>query len=817
MRKLRYLLGLIICALCITYPIQGYATEATEEQALDITAEAAEELVLDTSDSQGTVILYGANSETFERDKYVNDKAYNEYVDAFNNLDESYQSYTFEYGSSATYKVSGYSVDVSEDGVVTPHFVVYYYKKSGTGWISYGPNPDGGYDFTRDICNTGDSTVTVTIGDTSIDYHFSVKDFAEKYREDKINYFLNTYITDDMTDYQKYEAAVIFVSHNYDYSYTYYTYENEALYGGGNCWGNSYYVQELCNRLGIKTRIRYGFYDGGDGHRNVAALIDDKIYVAEAGNTGSAPRKYSIVNEGDGYYATKFITIAGNKSYGTLVQYDGWDTDLIVPEKANGYTITAIDSSTFSRYADMQYTSIVLPDTLTYLRDASLSNIPLLKEINIPRNVDKIGVNVFNYDTSLERITVDEANPYFCSDGIALYDKAKTKLIAYPYNGAKDYTVADTVTTVAEYAFSNNSITEKLTLPLGVTTVEQYAFYNCKLKEMVFTGDRPTFGKNAFSMCSAVIYYPASNTTWAGIENENFGNNVKIRFVPYGASTELNSCKVTGNSLALNGQIGLNFFLKLVDGASVIRINGCNGTTDINVSDLTPVNDNTDYNGDYMVTYAVPAKNMADNITVTVLDSTGNALKLANGDGTSTSYSRSVQDYLDDAKTKGGKLATLANSLETYGNYAHAYLTGDTSQISNNIPAVSFDSYEPYFADTRLPAGVNYLGMSLLLEDTVGFRYYFSGDISNERIATTPNYLAMKVVKISDNLSYIELSGLPAAKYDTLVSVQVKNWTLINNVFTYGCLADKGNNQALKQLCYAMYDVHIKAKDYFAK
>lgn len=44
-------------------------------------------------------------------------------------------------------------------------------------------------------------------------------------------------------------------------------------------------MQHFCEKLGIKSHVRFAARDplSGSGHRNVAALIDKKIYIDEAG------------------------------------------------------------------------------------------------------------------------------------------------------------------------------------------------------------------------------------------------------------------------------------------------------------------------------------------------------------------------------------------------------------------------------------------------------------------------------------------------------------------------------------------------------
>jgi hypothetical protein len=76
-------------------------------------------------------------------------------------------------------------------------------------------------------------------------------------------------------------------------------------------------------------------------------------------------------------------------------------------------------------------------------------------------------------------INVDAENPYFASVDGVLFDKEIKKLIAYPNGRTGAYTVPDSVTEIAEYAFYDRERITAVTLPDGLTTIGDFAFYEC--------------------------------------------------------------------------------------------------------------------------------------------------------------------------------------------------------------------------------------------------------------------------------------------------------------------------------------------------
>lgn len=126
--------------------------------------------------------------------------------------------------------------------------------------------------------------------------------------------------------------------------------------------------------------------------------------------------------------------------------------------------------------------------------------------VTIPKTMQEIPYGVFQTCNTLKSITADENNNTYTSEDGVLFNKGKTKLITYPRgNTAKNYTIPDTVTEIAPYAFYGSSNLEKITMPNGITTIGQRAFYGCyNLKEINFSSGLKEIGSYAFYNCSSL-------------------------------------------------------------------------------------------------------------------------------------------------------------------------------------------------------------------------------------------------------------------------------------------------------------------------
>jgi len=155
------------------------------------------------------------------------------------------------------------------------------------------------------------------------------------------------------------------------------------------------------------------------------------------------------------------------------------------------YTYSSATTSYTVSDCALTATTIAIPSTfndgtngthsVTSIGDNAFYGCTSLVTITIPDSVTSIGTRIFYDCHNLSSITVDTNNFNFCVLNGALLNKSQTTLIAYANMYAKSYTLPDTVTQIADYAFYNctnlTSITINATSQL--TTIGYMAFYQC--------------------------------------------------------------------------------------------------------------------------------------------------------------------------------------------------------------------------------------------------------------------------------------------------------------------------------------------------
>ena len=203
-----------------------------------------------------------------------------------------------------------------------------------------------------------------------------------------------------------------------------------------------------------------------------------------------------------------------------------------------------------------------IPPSISEISQSAFKGCRHLKTLVLPLRLKKENVASGFWDCdSLYSISVDEKNPYLCSDGSALYNKDKSELvfvchtvrkISIPSSVTKignsafgkctnlsSITLPSGVKNIGSSAFSGCKSLTSITLPSGVENVEIYTFNGCEsLKSITLPSDLKQIREYAFNHCNSLTSIYAFMKKPCEIQETTFDNETIINatlYVPKGS------------------------------------------------------------------------------------------------------------------------------------------------------------------------------------------------------------------------------------------------------------------------------------------
>ena len=167
-----------------------------------------------------------------------------------------------------------------------------------------------------------------------------------------------------------------------------------------------------------------------------------------------------------------------------LWEYNGTDTDIVIPKEVEGYTVTAIQTNAFK---EMDIESVVIPEGVTFINYGAFQNCKNLKKVVMQGNMDIIESYAFSYCYNLEEVIMPDTLNEIGSN--AFYNCESLKSIVIP----------EGVKTISSTAFTYCSSLESVVMADSVTKLEDYVFSDCgALKEVKLSENLKTMGIGNF-------------------------------------------------------------------------------------------------------------------------------------------------------------------------------------------------------------------------------------------------------------------------------------------------------------------------------
>lgn len=250
----------------------------------------------------------------------------------------------------------------------------------------------------------------------------------------------------------------------------------------------------------------FGYYLDSEGNETA----DSNFIIV--GSYGSAAQKYATDTDSEYDYANSFefrvpeqdeqITeqlslekrVFGDYEYAVvngeavITACVSGDTVLNVPSEIEGLTVTAVYPVAFQNCTSEE---IILPETVTLLREMSFYSCANLKKITLPASLTEIKNNVFDSCTLLE--TIDTGGAVTIGNQV-FYDCTSLKSVVLPE-----------AVTIGSEVFKNCTVLKDLTISGNCTSIgaeDEEPFLGCSALESVTV----TSGDGIYSSENGVLY-----------------------------------------------------------------------------------------------------------------------------------------------------------------------------------------------------------------------------------------------------------------------------------------------------------------------
>lgn len=532
-------------------------------------------------------------------------------------------------------------------------------------------------------------------------------------------------------------------------------------------------------------------------------------------------------------------------------------------------TVTQIGANVFSWCEKL--TSIEIPSSVTSIGNFAF-NRSGLTSIDIPYGVTELGEGAFSDCYDLETVTIPGSVTVIGERAFencrkltgAVIPSGVTRIEKQTFSGSaiKSVTIPDTVTYIGYQAFYNCTGLTEVVLPKSLTTIESMAFMGCsKITSIDIPGKVTKIGDNAFNGCEKVTelhcYADPDRLSWEDPYSYAFarpyGSHKTICYVPRNTLSRYTSGKFAsvnvtfteeinmdigehlyGYTLSLEGDIGVNFYMKFndIDALSsnaemVFTIRDLDGTKTRTQS--VKVNSVTPKDGYYIFKCKVNAKEMTSLITAQIVD--GNTM--------SAPYTYTVQQYADYILKNPAKYADeqdLVKAMLNYGAYSQIYFNYNTRKLANSIlsdsdkdvsgvTAATLADYEDKLteADTRFETPVSHMSAyyaNLSLESETTLNIKFKGVP-----AGTVFKLGDKVLDVdikSDDLTTVSITGISAKELNSYFTITIIFSNSQEYSFTYSPMnycynvLHRNRSDELSNTVRALYLYNLAADSYKA-
>jgi len=287
----------------------------------------------------------------------------------------------------------------------------------------------------------------------------------------------------------------------------------------------------------------------------------------------------------------------------------------------------------------------------------------------------------------------------------------------------------------------------------------------------------------------------------------------KVGLFTYGNGVEMVStlpCFVHSYNVALGGSTVMNLRMDpavIADTEATVTVNVGSREFEFNLKDL-PI----DQQGLYVISVAMAAAQMRDDITLTVNMTGGKSMTRTY---TVAGYAKVITEgnYTAEQKAVVEAMLHYGAAAQNYFKYNTAKLAneGYTDSVNNTVGS----SFSPEW--TGSVPGVALYGSSLLLQENISLRHYLriTGDVDSYSFAFNGEEVTpVATSKVAEANYYVQLDDILPNELDGVYVLTVSdgNNTIIYDYSPMSYVRRMNTKENMKDLVQQLYDYHLAAK-----